>query len=188
MSVQATHIEVNNQEVLSFNTSYVSVQAKNTRQQFGNFSVSIHPMCRFKIIIDYIDVLNNVKFQYILCVGSSPFLGRGARIYCRVSIHPMCRFKAGIKHHIIITFKVSIHPMCRFKKQHLLLWLFLEVVSIHPMCRFKSHNIGNSGAVSVFQYILCVGSRNSEIKSFSLSKEFQYILCVGSSFKLHLEG
>ena len=97
--------------------------------------VSIHPMCRFKILL---------------------LLYRNS--YLLVSIHPMCRFKEEIFafSHLKVGFNtsyvsvqvalakstdpfafVSIHPMCRFKKMHIVFVVVTKEVSIHPMCRFK---------------------------------------------------
>ncbi len=113
MSVQDNNEYYKRSSKQCFNTSYVSVQ------------VSAEAIAAI-----------TARFQYILCVGSSPFpsyniyrlflfqyiLCVGSRIstrYCYwffcVSIHPMCRFKV-VKVDINgrVT-NVSIHPMCRFK-------------------------------------------------------------------------
>ena len=39
------------------------------------------------------------------------------------------------------------------------------------------------GEFKMFQYILCVGSREDAVYSLQQVLEFQYILCVGSSIK-----
>ena len=76
----------------SFNTSYVSVQVFKLLCKFKVFSVSIHPMCRFKLVFK-----NWAVFNF------------------KVSIHPMCRFKRASKTLLFNLGVVSIHPMCRFK-------------------------------------------------------------------------
>ena len=92
MSVQALALIGMSLSFLSFNTSYVSVQAYiRILDIFGNIRfntsyvsvqdifadvdnktalVSIHPMCRFKKG-SMLDHLGLSRFQYILCVGSS---------------------------------------------------------------------------------------------------------------------
>ncbi len=91
VSVQDPFITFSPNSWSGFNTSYVSVQDKKT----------IEPK--------YIDV----KFQYIICVGSSIYQKRCKRLH-QVSIHHMCRFKTR-KTDIGVRMFVSIHHMCRFK-------------------------------------------------------------------------
>ena len=101
---------------------------------FNGVHVSIHPMCRFKLVpififckrrnfnTSYVSVQEKqttdrfciVGFQYILCVGSS------------------------------------------YKRQTKRYWL--SIVSIHPMCRFKNADNEKIRWINAFQYILCVGS------------------------------
>ena len=70
MSVQAL-LKIQFSLVLpSFNTSYVSVQAITSHFLPLSSTVSIHPMCRFKVRVFY-SLFNLFN----------------------VSIHPMCRFK-----------------------------------------------------------------------------------------------
>ena len=76
----------------SFNTSYVSVQVKALVCFDSCFIVSIHPMCRFKLLSCATILLRSI-----------------------VSIHPMCRFKIQSSNVPRLICEVSIHPMCRFK-------------------------------------------------------------------------
>ena len=76
--------------------------------------VSIHPMCRFKVNINLKKIWFAIKFQYILCVGSSyQFVGissnekRFNTSYVSVQGANYLGTSSG--------YNVSIHPMCRFK-------------------------------------------------------------------------
>ncbi len=53
------------------------------------------------------------------------------------------------------------------------------------MCRFKIFKGTFLVFEELFQYIICVGSRNTISSSNGLSKKFQYIICVGSSYVIN---
>ena len=60
------------EKVTGFNTSYVSVQERwRVGYQVGKY-VSIHLMCRFKLLQTGVHKAPEL-FQYILCVGSSRY-------------------------------------------------------------------------------------------------------------------
>ena len=142
LSFNTSYVSVQDQKVMiipiqqiSFNTSYVSVQGKAWYKCTLPKRVSIHPMCRFKnlhLVIalqkvcfntSYVSVqvalsasaVRNLKFQYILCVGSRVLIEHLSRLVKCVSIHPMCRFKLSVFFYCFNCTDVSIHPMCRFK-------------------------------------------------------------------------
>ena len=54
----------------NFNTSYVSVQVPSPKTPPAPPGISIHLMCRFKKEVTK-SFVGAIKFQYILCVGSS---------------------------------------------------------------------------------------------------------------------
>ena len=70
VSVQEAIGRATAKKQLGFNTSYVSVQAVGFTCNSLVFHVSIHLMCRFKVIDDE-EIAQSKLFQYILCVGSS---------------------------------------------------------------------------------------------------------------------
>jgi len=78
---------------LSFNTSYVSVQALD--------GLNVHGAV--------------IEFQYILCFGSRKIGIAGFSYEKKVSIHPMFRFKGFCRCYFDCSYIVSIHPMFRFK-------------------------------------------------------------------------
>ena len=95
MSVQDSDKTIGDNCILSFNTSYVSVQGRSISYlNSSTHLVSIHPMCRFKRFL--VALSNFVAF---------------------VSIHPMCRFKYLSIYFTPYLNLVSIHPMCRFKQE-----------------------------------------------------------------------
>ena len=79
--------------LLGFNTSYVSVQGLPLQVLYVPSTVSIHPMCRFKLVCCLVDIVvfcfntsyvsvqvaeeitKSIRrmFQYILCVGSRKY-------------------------------------------------------------------------------------------------------------------
>ncbi len=119
--------------------------------------VSIHHMCRFKLVIierqlvligfntSYVSVqdatlrhnVESKKFQYIICVGSRNFIALDIRAIITVSIHHMCRFKRSLYPKYKYSYSVSIHHMCRFKFFSFKAPKSISFVSIHHMCRFK---------------------------------------------------
>ena len=92
----------------------------------------------------------------------------------------MCRFKNIVDRLNNRNQQVSIHPMCRFKVYFCYRCCSYFKVSIHPMCRFKDSLTSTTTTSTVFQYILCVGSRKDSVAFLVDLVKFQYILCVGS--------
>ena len=149
----------------------MSVQVPLLSSFFKANFVSIHPMCRFKHTIP-----------------------PAIPIVCVVSIHPMCRFKpptpiatplkiasfntsyVSVQDKstvsICLANNVSIHPMCRFKGKSIFFIIKKLRVSIHPMCRFKFFIIIFKPSLSMFQYILCVGSSKVDEKYYLSKSSF----------------
>ena len=100
------------------------------------------------------------KFQYILCVGSSWQNRQKAPKEKRVSIHPMCRFKPFTQYSFPFLYNVSIHPMCRFKLYEIeIAVVYLSSFNTSYVSVQVSLLLRVTVCLSVFQYILCVGSR-----------------------------
>ncbi len=101
---------------------------------------------------------STLVFQYIVCVGSS---------FCN-------KFISYLLHCI------SIHRMCRFKVKKTKISNSKLDISIHRMCRFKDTNSASACLITLFQYIVCVGSSWTYFGNGSNQVLFQYIVCVGS--------
>jgi len=101
------------------------------------YSVSIHPMFRFKAVILLLVLVLIISFNtsYVSVQDRNSIIISWKK-NC-VSIHPMFRFKAMRSKNLVEKDRVSIHPMFRFKTKE-------EIIS----------KLGIR-----FQYILCFGSR-----------------------------
>ena len=120
---------------LCFNTSYVSVQA-NAISINESESVSIHPMCRFKLVQED-SFWGLFRFQYILCVGSSSngvesIVSLPCFNTSYVSVQEAILSGVDAVDNSFNTSYVSVQGRLQRRK-------ILNVrVSIHPMCRFKT--------------------------------------------------
>ncbi len=83
-------------QISSFNTSYVSVQEHLNNLIKKESTVSIHHMCRFKLLCGQFAVLRVMSFNtsYVSVQEQVRFYGSGGY---SVSIHHMCRFKRAYK-------------------------------------------------------------------------------------------
>ena len=122
---------------LCFNTSYVSVQVYYS----GN-------------------IYKKIEFQYILCIGSS--LCSNCIRLCTIPFqYILCIGSSNVWKAYLFGYWVSIHPMYRFKDDRRLGYERRGKVSIHPMYRFKRVPVMGLTGNTTFQYILCIGSRDT---------------------------
>ena len=143
---------------LSFNTSYVSVQAFMSITVMIISKVSIHPMFRFKIFIFY-------------------------KNYCvqMVSIHPMFRFKNFFIVSIASFNSLFQYILCFGSSKSLFIGYFYASVFQYILC-FGSRRRERirERIAGMFQYILCFGSSFITRINVISHPAFQYILCFGS--------
>ena len=141
---------------MCFNTSYVSVQVSTANEKYNIIIVSIHPMCRFKLLMCNIN---------------------STRIY--VSIHPMCRFKTErlVGLNTMSSFNtsyVSVQVFSYYSKFTTFSSFNTSYVSVQELKFFHLFVLlrcFNTSYVSV--------QENNDMRLLALDK-FQYILCVGS--------
>ncbi len=132
--------------------------------------VSIHHMCRFKLVKEMVLQHSNSRFNtsYVsVQEENKPFLNhkhhRFNTSYVSVQVN--------LKIKITFIFRVSIHHMCRFKYHIYPFKRGCDKVSIHHMCRFKIVLKKRTKILKRFQYIICVGSSWLPTYQITSSKE-----------------
>ena len=148
--------------MLSFNTSYVSVQEYiSTTCKWWELGRFQYILCFGSRILFLILPVISFAFQYILCFGSSKkahhqLRNKGAKRFNTSYVSVQDRYLAGGRWPPL-SFNTSYVSVQAYKRNA---YKERTTVSIHPMFRFKEEK------------------KESIIKSF---KKFQYILCFGSS-------
>ena len=101
-----------------FNTSYVSVQEGVKWILRIEIQISIHHMFRFKSFL-FVVLYSEMRFQYIICFGSSNMILPFFEVEDVISIHHMFRFKIlqNLQQERVQNFNtsyVSVQVFCKF--------------------------------------------------------------------------
>ena len=116
-------------------------------------------MFRFKFPIEDLIEFGILKFQYIICFGSSLMLVM-FDYYYKLFQYIICFGSSGV---------------IRFSR------FYSSFISIHHMFRFKTSKLSFKKRIILFQYIICFGSRPFKKGGINPLNLFQYIICFGSS-------
>ena len=185
------------QYILCYGSTAILEQLKK-----GNSCISIHPMLRFNMYphsgscikrnfnTSYVTVqlcgiglrlVIRIKFQYILCYGSTVFAIYASYAYPNfntsyVTVQRCSAARASSKRgrfQYILCYGSTRSQCSAYSRQN--------SISIHPMLRFNVELYTNKKDLDAFQYILCYGSTYNQAFMVQAHILFQYILCYGST-------